>query len=58
VYFQFTRGSVYLSAGKDDYAFAAFFGCRMWAEKMPYLNPDRALAYCGLAEAMYNAEEY
>ena len=25
---------------------------------MPYLNPDRALPYCGIGEALFNAEEY
>jgi hypothetical protein len=25
---------------------------------MQYLNPDRALPYCGIGEALYNAEEY
>lgn len=25
---------------------------------MAYLNPDRALPYCGIGEALYNAEEY
>ena len=25
---------------------------------MAYLNPDRALPYCGMGEVLYNAEEY
>jgi hypothetical protein len=58
LYFEFTKGSVYLSAGKDDYAFNCFFNCRGLLEKMPYLNPDRALPYCGIGEALFNAEEY
>jgi tetratricopeptide (TPR) repeat protein len=49
---------VYLSAGKDDYAFSAFFNCRAYSDKLNYLNPDRALCYCGLGEVLYNAEEY
>lgn len=58
LYFEFTRGGVYLSAGKDDYAFNCFYNCRSFNEKIPYLSPDRALPYCGLGEALYNAEEY
>ena len=56
LYFDFSRGGVYLSAGKDDYAFKCFYECRYNAEKINYLNPDRALPYCGLGEALYNAE--
>lgn len=55
LYFEFTKGSVYLSAGKDDYGFSCFFGARALLEKIPYLNPDRALPYCGIGEALYNA---
>jgi hypothetical protein len=48
LFFEFTIGGVYLSAGKDDYAFNSFFNCRFYAEKLNYLSPDRALPYCGM----------
>jgi hypothetical protein len=48
LFFEFTKGSVYLSAGKDDYAFSCFYNCRNFLDKIQYLNPDRALPYCGI----------
>ena len=29
LYFEFTKGTVYLSAGKDDYAFSCFYNCNV-----------------------------
>ena len=56
LFFEFTIGGVYQSSGRDDYAFNSFYNCRNFIEKIPYLNPDRALPYCGLGEVLYNVE--
>jgi hypothetical protein len=52
------EGGVYHSAGRDDIAFTFFYNCRVYAEKLVYLNPDRVLPYCGMGEVFFNAEEY
>lgn len=31
MFFEFTEAGVYLSAGKDDYAFNKFYGCRAYS---------------------------
>ena len=48
-------GSIFQSAGRDDYAFNSFYYCRGYAEKFSAVNPDRALPYCGMGEVLYNA---
>lgn len=42
-------------AGKYDYAFQVFYGCRKFTDtsRLPFTNPDRSLAYYGMGEVFY-----
>ena len=55
LYFEYMKGSVYLRAGKYEYAFYHFYKCRKFADqsKIPFSNPDRSLPYFGLGEVFY-----
>lgn len=58
LYFEFSKASVYESAGRDDLALVAYLNARQFSTKLPTNNPDKALAYCGLGSVFYNTEEY
>lgn len=50
LFFEYSKGSVYMCAGKNEYAFQQFYLCRKFADpnKIPFSNPDRSLPYFGL----------
>lgn len=54
LFFEYSKASIYASAGRDDYALYWYFQCKYMSDKLPYTNPDRALAYCGLGSVIYN----
>eukprot|EP01015_Nassula_variabilis_P020355 TRINITY_DN3522_c0_g3_i3.p1 TRINITY_DN3522_c0_g3~~TRINITY_DN3522_c0_g3_i3.p1 ORF type:complete len:270 (-),score=49.98 TRINITY_DN3522_c0_g3_i3:87-896(-) len=58
LFIEFSIGSVYESAGRDDYALNQYLNCRSYTEKFDFMNPDRALPYCGLGSVFYHAEDY
>lgn len=58
LYFEYQRGSVFESAGRDDLAMSSFLTAKTIAAKLPLNSPDRALAYCGLGMVLYNVEEW
>ncbi|CAD8089476.1 unnamed protein product [Paramecium primaurelia] len=58
LYFEFSKATVYESAGRDDLALVAYLNARQFSTKLPTNNPDKALAYCGLGSVFYNTEEY
>jgi len=58
LYFEYSKASVYESAGRDDLALQHFLNARVFGNKLPTNNPDRALAFCGLGLVFYNIEEY
>lgn len=60
LFFEFMKGSLCCSIGKDDHALAAFFNCRKHIEggKLGFVNPDRALPYFGIGEVLYEISEY
>lgn len=50
LFFNYIRGNLYSSAGKDDHALTTFYNCRKHIEggKLGFVNPDRALPYFGI----------
>ena len=50
LFFEYTKATVYVSAGHDDYALESFLNCKQHTDssKMQYLSPDRALPWCGI----------
>jgi tetratricopeptide (TPR) repeat protein len=32
--------------------------CKAISDRLPYTNPDRSLAYCGLGSVLFNTEEW
>ena len=47
-----------MSAGRDDYALYYYMQTKGISDRLPYINPDRSLAYCGLGHVLFNTEEY
>ena len=47
-----------MSAGRDDYALYYYMQAKNFSDRLPYINPDRSLAYCGLGHVLFNTEEY
>lgn len=58
LFFEFTKGGVYESAGRDDMALSAYLSARLFSNKLPTNNPDKALVYCGMGSVFFNMEEY
>ena len=58
LYFEFSAGQVYESAGRDDHALQKYLNCKNLGERLEPYNPDRALSFCGLGSVMYHMEEY
>ena len=60
LFFDYSKGSIYLRAGKYEHAFQQFYNCRKFTDpsKIPFSNPDRSLPYFGLGEVFYEMEEY
>ncbi|KAL4481373.1 hypothetical protein ABPG72_010526 [Tetrahymena utriculariae] len=58
IFFDYSKAAVYSSAGRDDYALHYLMICKQLGDRLPYSNPDRALAYSGLGATLYNCEEY
>lgn len=58
LFFEFQRGSVYESAGRDDLALSSYLQAKSYGNKLPLNSPDRALAYAGLGLIFYNTEEW
>lgn len=54
MFFEYSKASVYASAGRDDYALNGYYNCKSLSDKLPYTNPDRSLAYCGLGSVNKN----
>ena len=60
LYFEFSRGNVYLAADKLEHAFSCFYSCRKFADtsRIPFSNPDRSLPYFGMGEVFFEMQEY
>ena len=58
MFFEYYKASIYSSAGRDDYALYYFMQCKVLSDKLPYTNPDRAMAYSGLGYVLFSMEEY
>lgn len=50
LFFEYSKGNIYLAAGKLDYALQAFLVSKKAVEgsKLPFTNPDRSLPYYGI----------
>eukprot|EP00330_Aristerostoma_sp_ATCC50986_P004357 CAMPEP_0114593760 /NCGR_PEP_ID=MMETSP0125-20121206/15354_1 /TAXON_ID=485358 ORGANISM="Aristerostoma sp., Strain ATCC 50986" /NCGR_SAMPLE_ID=MMETSP0125 /ASSEMBLY_ACC=CAM_ASM_000245 /LENGTH=232 /DNA_ID=CAMNT_0001793261 /DNA_START=1316 /DNA_END=2014 /DNA_ORIENTATION=+ len=58
LFFEYSKGLVFESAGRDDYSLNLFLSCRNICEKLPFNNPDKALAYCGLGSTLFKTFDY
>lgn len=58
LFFEYSKSSIYSSAGRDDYALVGYMTCKIISDKLQYTQPDRALAYCGIGSTLFNIEEY
>jgi len=58
LYFEFSSGQIYESAGRDDFALQKYLTCKTLGERIEFNNPDRALAFCGMGSVLYHMEEY
>ncbi|KRW99650.1 hypothetical protein PPERSA_03451 [Pseudocohnilembus persalinus] len=58
LFFEYSKASIYSSAGRDDYALYWYMQSKSISDRLPYTNPDRSLAYCGLGSTFFNMEEY
>ncbi|EGR33345.1 hypothetical protein IMG5_055690 [Ichthyophthirius multifiliis] len=58
IFFDYFKGSLFLSAGREDLALSSFYSSKYPADKLSLDSPDKALPYCGLGTAFYRMEEY
>ena len=60
LFFEYSKGNIYLTAGKLEHALQAFYNCRKFADtsRLPFTNPDRSLPFYGIGEVFYEMEEY
>lgn len=60
LFFDYSRGSLYLSAGKLQHALQMFYNCRKYSDinRLTFNNLDRSLPYFGLGQVFYQMQEY
>jgi len=58
IFFEFSKGLIYESANRDDFAFNSFYQCKLVADRLPDDSADRALAFCGLGAILYKTHDY
>jgi tetratricopeptide (TPR) repeat protein len=60
LFFEYSKGNIYLSAGRLEHAFQTFYSCRKFSDtsRLPFTNPDRSLPFYGLGEVFYEMQEY
>jgi tetratricopeptide (TPR) repeat protein len=60
LFFEYSKGNIYMAASKLEYAFQIFYNCRKFADtsRLPFTNPDRSLPFYGMGEVFYEMEEY
>jgi tetratricopeptide (TPR) repeat protein len=58
VFFEYFKGLIYLTAGREDMALAQFYACKGVSERLAWSSPDKALPYAGLGHTFFRLEEY
>ena len=55
LFFTYSRGNIYMAAGRIEEALSVFYSCRKLADtsKIPFNNPDRSLPFFGMGEVFY-----
>ena len=55
LFFNYSKGNLYLVSGKLDEALNIFYACRKLADtsRIPFNNPDRSLPFFGMGEVFY-----
>ncbi|KAL4463410.1 hypothetical protein ABPG72_017131 [Tetrahymena utriculariae] len=58
IFFEFFKGMIFQSAGRDDLALSSFFSSKVLSDKLQMDYLDKALPYCGLGGILFRVEEY
>jgi hypothetical protein len=58
IYFEFSKGLLYESANRDDFAFNSFYLCKQMGDGLLESNPNKALSYCGMGAILYKTHDY
>lgn len=58
LFFEFSKGSILESAGRDDLAIQCYYNCKTICEKLVYNHPDRALPYMGIGSVFFYSNEF
>lgn len=60
LFFEYSKGNIFLSIGQLDKALQVFLECRKFSDpsRLPFINPDRSLPYFGIGEVFYEMQEW
>ena len=58
LFYEFSEGQIYESAGLDDLALEKYMQCKTLSETLSLIDPDRALSFCGLGSVFYHVDEF